>query len=645
MAKYRDFLYGTDTYGERVRSEVALSAVNLGNWVAADGTRLARFRISMGQLAEEYPTGTRIALLRSSSWYPDVPGKNIVVPEPVGYIPNSPTVLYSGEVIETDVGKTITGGYRVMTEASTAPVPINSVLYLRLFVQEPGYVDDDGNQVYLPWDIRGSEFCVMAGMYGGERAAVESLPTTFYTGGDPFGFVDPDSVTYKFMSTLGLLADTISTDGSLMIDIPTRLHPSVVIPHLLAFGLTKEERQVFSDAVLSGRLKRLLFAYRQLQASRGTVDALVTLSRIISGYDVDVPKVVENSLTTLGDAYPRGVSMDCFGVSVASGFTVSDGVHWSAACSLPYSTTPTDPPPWGDEWVTYSAVDYFHDAWEAYPNAADVWLERWDQLDLPSTAQRPPIPLTSAPELTDQNEYVQHIEWCHALTFEAAGEGWVGTRSVAGVPVADYCSPIRGGETFRLRTWAWAPQASSADVEIMFLGADGTVIDTARTGSVLTVGETTLVSGTGVAPGDARWVAWRLHADCATAGVVYFSATELRDMQVDLFADVPAVERELWELPYRNPRSVIVGVHSPRVLDSSIQAVIVNDPDAQVEDVEVLMEAVPQAVTGAARALDILTVDKLSRVVPDYLPHSVSCRVLAGFDREYQYRYPEDSGS
>lgn len=644
MAKYDDFLYGTDTYGERVRNDGELRVVNLGSWVRQDGVRLARFRVSMRDIAEDYPVGSRIVVMRGSSWYPDVPGFNQPVPDPFGYITDSLTVLYSGEVLAGVNGAppTITGGYRVINESMTGPVPINSVLYVRMFVQEPGPTDEDGEPVYLPWDIRGSAFCVMAGMYGGERAAVTSLPVTYYTGGDPYGFVDEESTTYKFMSVLGLAADTVSTDGSLMVDGPTRLHPNLVVPHLLSFGLTDAERQAFSDAVLSARLKRLLFVYRELQSSRGTSNALTTLSEVMAGYSVDVSTVVENSLTTLGDAYPRGVSLDCFGVSVASGFTVSGQAHWSAACSLPYSPVPTDPPPWGDEWVSYNAVDYFHDSWEQYPDAADVWIDRWDQLDLPGTALRPPVPLTEIPELTDQNQYVQHIEWAHALTFEEAGSGWVGTRSVGDVPVTAYCSPISGGETFRLRTWAWCESPAQASAEILFLDQDGAVIDVVNADVSLLAQVTTVVAASGTAHADARWVAWRLHATALTPGVIYFSATELRNLQEDLFSTVPSVERELWERPYRNPRSVVVAVHSPRVEDSSISSVIVEDLEAIVGDPVATMEATPQAVIGSVRALDVLTVDKLSRVIPDYLPHSVSCRVLAGFDREYLYRYPID---
>lgn len=694
MALFGNFLYATEYYGERTRGDVPLALRNTGYWQDPQGRIFAKFELQIGQLDDRYPVGSQVVIAKGTSWYPDLPGRYGSSPDPeAGWVANDNSVILSTTVIEVDGVKVLDGvsGATTLTERDMPPVPINSVMYVRVFVREPMGNDDKGNPVPKPWDIRGSVYAVMAGNYGGVGAAISALPPTLYSGGDPFAEPDPESVTAKFISTLGFLADSVYTDGSLMLDGPTRIHPSMVMPLLHSFGLTKEEKAAFTDPLFSARLKSLLFAYRRIQASRGTAAALGELVRVLSGYEVDLIPGVENMLATLGDSSPGGVQLTRSGRAWACGFDVKSDLKnpYAPVCTLPWAN---GTPSWGDLWVTEMKGE------TQAAGVVDVWLDRWDQLDIPNDAAIPPRVINPAGDPWLSSEpYEQHVDWVHALTFTAANQTTsIGTRrSSSGVPLTDYCEAIGVQRWVRFRLRAYAGSSAKVTPVIVFVGNTGNLISESLAAPVTVAKGWVTVSIDGMrTPPGTRYIGWRIDVTSTAPGTVYLGALELRDVTLigseasrgaimddaaDFDSDdvrfdqnnVAGVQLD-WLEPYRNPRSAIVAVHTPwtDLLNPGTGPVVVTDDkrsksfDALDIDIDgpsdtqfvfnydhdypntfdsmlIPYDGVSVEPLAAVIATDVLLMRRLQRLLSDYVPHSVTARLIASWDDEYVVRFPE----
>lgn len=643
MSKYGGVVYGSDTYGERVRGDLELKIQNTGYWT--EGGRLfAKFRINLGGALADYPPGSRVIIARGSSWYPDLPGKFGSLPAAdAGRVDNDVTTLFSGTL---DDDRRISGGWRTITERDVLPrVPINSVLYLRVFVQEPPVTSGE-DTVYLPWDVRGSAFAVMAGVYGGYDAAIGAVPLTHYTDGDPYGILDPNSVTAKFVASLGFLADSVFTDGALMVDGPSRLHPNMVWPLLAGFGMTTQERAAFSDSHLFGRLKNLLFAYRRMQASRGIAgndrDGLAELARALTGYDVTVLSTPENLLSTLGDSMPANLRRNSYGQMIGAGIEATGA--WGPVCVLPIPTGDVLPP-WGDLWVSLGVVDTWGDTWD--DGLGDVWLDDWNQLGLPAGVTRPGPPIAdSVDDPWFDDGYTRHTDWVHMLT----GPGSIGTRTTGtGLPETATCERIdrrdvwrdpdvdtyddNTGHSFRLRFRVIG--SGSVTPKIVFTDDDGAVTTYSGTAVSATSSWQDVVF-THALPFEPGWLSWRV--DKTGSGTAFIGAIELRRVGEDVTSDplLPSA----WLLPYRNPRSVVVGLHTRWINVDPVPSGF-DDTDVLVDDPGVLVSQYAGSAIGELIANDVLSARKLTEIMPDYLPHSVSARVLPAWTLEYQYRFPE----
>lgn len=659
MGRFGNFLYGADTYGERVRGDIPLELINTGYWQDPQGRIYARFylTVGIGSLDSRYPVGSQVVVVRGSSWYPEIPGKYGDPPDPSTGWDGMDNVLLSAEVIEVNGQKILSANSKTITDRDISPVPINSVMYVRVFVRESAGQDEDGNPIVLPWEIRGSVATVMAGYYGGIESSLAALPPTIYSGGDTFAQIDRDSVTAYFMGTLGFLADTIFTDGSLMIDVPSRLHPAVVLPMLRSLGLTKEEEAAFTDPLLSSRLKSLLFAYRRIQASRGTPAAIGELVRVLSGYEVDVLPRVENLLATLGDSSPGGVLITPEGKAWACGYEVSG--DYATACTLdPIG----DIPAWGDPWVTWMSGEREEDGYD------DVWLEDWDQLGLAVTAS---LPTTRAIDDDDDmfaEDYVQHVDWVHAFTFDQKNTASIGTKTVDGVVRTDYCEPIEEFSWFRLRFRVYAPDGVEVAPHLHFVLKDGSVVDVDSTQeSVAGNSWITVTTNSIFSPKDTQFIGWRIDLE-SSSGTAFIGAIELRDVTLvsesavrgvafdsadDDFDSVEVMfdqrnisgDETLWLLPYRNPRSVVVSVHTPWVdlPDNPDDRKFLMDSDApgSFDSTSIPMNGTSLDPLASVVATDALIVRRIERLLHDYVPHSVTARIIASWDEEYILRYPD----
>lgn len=714
MSIYRQLIYNTDTYGERIRTDIGISLVNTGSWEDRTGQMFARFKLRIGPMPSDLIPGSEIVVLRGSSWWPDIPDKG-AYDKVSGFPRTDPVLIYRGIVEATtsfsdDFSDDFAQGDisnvgvipdldRLLTEVDMAPVPINSVLYVRIFVREPPIVTPDGI-VALPWTVRGSAWEVMAGKYGGIKSAIDALPVTYYTDGDPYGVV-VENTTVKFVSAIGFLADQIFTDGALMIDTPARLHPNMVEPLLKAYGMTREERAAFNDPVLAARLKNMLYAYRRMQMSRGTEGALAELARVLTGYAAAVLPLPENIVASLGDSTPAGgIEFNLKYQAMGAGFEVV-GAHHSSVPTLVAEE-------WLDLWNSWALTNYWVDTWEE-EIGNDLWLDRWDQVDLPDIDADakylvlPGPPIIQDDEWQSESTYPQYVDWVHALTFDEfqAQDGYIGTRSdlIHRIPLTSCSEPIPGGGLYRLRLRAVSQHAPRVTLHVIFLGEDGSVVSDDYT-VPNDIGETwTELEHLVRAPDDARYVAWRLtvnaftretmndavitvdSTDSAVDGdfsevvmmddllvtmnddatpldgsppIVFFGAIELRqvgspgteltttdpDTQVVTPFEIPS-----WCIPYRNPRSVVLAMHTPWIIIDPNSGLTMDSADVEMDTSSVKMNQGLSSPEQAIELSDRLAVDKVRELMNDHLPHTVSARIIAGWDEEYQLRYPQTSAA
>lgn len=718
--------------GARIKV-VATGSEDDGNVVSSS----FRIRTSFVQSLRLLPDETRLVLMRGSIWFPDIPGRGAPpAPHTVGKIIGDPVYLASTVFRDGDIEHDV--GY--ITHMDTAPVPMNSVLYVRCFICRPGG----------EWEVYGAGWGVMPGYYGGESAARDALPVTFYTGGDPYGYIDPASPTAVFASAPGFLSDLITTDGSLMTEGPERLHPAMVLPMLKGLGTTQEEVSALLDPVLSGRAKNLLYATRNLQMATGTAASVAELCRVLTGYPAEVVLPVENLLATLGDSSPRGVELDAVGDSVGNGFTVVG--DW-----FPYDTATTD---MGDEhfpdyWYAPLNTDMWlgttghtpdpDGSWEEKQGVrspwmdteADLWLPRWDQVpiegdsDLLGTvngqltqvglcSELPHCPVTPWDDWAERSYgYETLVDVVHGFNFDTVNNrpATIQSKRTSTANMEPLTTP---GGYYRLRLKVSATLTSEnikVHPRLVFLDEAGNLLRryplAATDGASLDPGVAVLPDpGDAVsplvwtkvesplfrAPDKAAYIGWEV--ECRGTGTVFLGAIELRDL-TPFYTSDPRHEfdgtatmdqrDDLWDdnwpttwngitfdatsdqnldenlaQVYHNPRSVLIVLHSPPVKDELLPAnnkfndtaIAFNAGEtgfnedvggsyvpSSFDSTKIMMDAVvplnqtDDPVFAPVTAADGRALEALRHLIPDYLPHSVTHRVLPSWEGEYLKRF------
>lgn len=355
--RYLNFLYGTDTYGVRVRGDITLKAV------AVDYDKVL---VTVGSIPSEFPYGSRIYLARTSGYWPAVPasgplgafnddtlfsGTEYIVGfdslGPPSVFPTTYTDNYLSKFkdyysplqqTEADVRTTIVGfdGYTEIPRYFIDTVTPGTVTYYRVYVSEPlGVTNPDlaDNEDHIlkllqeredslspgsgllyrwsPWEVRGQTYVVAPNRFGGEQTVIDSYPVGLMTGGDVYGVVDKESTQYQFLCHLGFLADQVSTDGSLIVDQIDFLHPNMVRPLLYGFGITESEYAnvngyyaTWNAVNESPYLKNLLFSYRDLVLRKGSPAGVTDYYEKafgMSGLGISIP---ENLVLSVIDSSP-----------------------------------------------------------------------------------------------------------------------------------------------------------------------------------------------------------------------------------------------------------------------------------------------------------------------------------------------------
>lgn len=353
MSRYLNTVYGTDTYGIRIRSEIPIKATCVD---------YGRIRVDFGPVPEaDFPTGTRVVISRSTFYWPRPPLAKgtteggvgtIIDPDEfnteagtdysdISYLPAGSFSSPFGNPFQLNSDDTVfyggTVGYDTIPAALWDSVPGDSVVYYRVYVTEPMMIDDsvdippvfqdhldylissgqvpeetDIDGMWSPWEVRGQAYAVSVGRHGGEEFAIDAFPNGIMTGGDVYGVPDTTSTHYQFCATLGWLSDIVATDGLLISDRPELSHPNMVKPLLEAFGLLEDEDTAINAQFAtwnrefeSPRMKALSYAYRDLTLRKGTQDAVGDYMWLAYGLKSARLTQPENMVLTVTDASPR----------------------------------------------------------------------------------------------------------------------------------------------------------------------------------------------------------------------------------------------------------------------------------------------------------------------------------------------------
>ena len=711
MGLYAQFQYtsGTepghgDTYGARIRGDIPISIVNNG-YTSVSGALHAKVQISVGPFPSNFRAGSKVIAIASNTYYPGTPEQSGLSIN--GILQSSETlpdnVLFAGYVndgvstatfdpfgerwddywVEAGTQRLIYPGWsKVFFEDALFPIEPKSVLYIRVYVTEP-YLGEEGLSYVLPWDIRGSAWATMSGDFGSTHAAWLSLPVTHYTGGDVHAPIPMDigntrepsiatGITGSLMAALGFLADTIQTDGALIVDSTDMIHPNMVMPLLRSFGISELETAALKDKYIASRTKNFLKSYRSFQIAKGRGTTVEGYAKALTGYDIEMGGM-ENLLMTQQDAAPYDpVKVDFSGHVFESGLMVSKAslgrISTAAGMENQYADEyeATD---WSNSWEDVWTED--HDVWN------DGWTG-WDDLvsDLTRTSSVITSPLEGMTYWLSDDIYDQRVDWCWTvrpnwLPGDTSSSAWIGSYQNTDTEVATgladqwkYLQPLYrhagegpfnysyndafhpGIETgdmglcrFRARIILLQGGVSEeVTASLVFVDADGVTLTTAAAPVTAVVNSSTYttVETSIQAPEDAAYIGWRISFPTSANDRVFaIGAPELRDF---------GVRDSLTRLSddiYRNPRSVVLAIHSGYTAGGTTSGTEMDDDAALYDDGSALMSAASYEASVTLSAANAVAFDKVRRLVGDYLPHSVTLRLVTGADAEYAYLFPD----
>ena len=702
MGLYAQFQYTSgaepghgDTYGARIRGDIPISIVNNG-YTSVSGALHAKVQISVGPFPSGFRAGSKVIAIASSTYYPGTPEQSGIQVDNIlqssEELPDN--VLFAGYVDDggdvwtdywTEVGtqRLIYPGWsKVYFEDALFPLEPKSVLYIRVYVTEP-YLGEEGLSYVLPWDIRGSAWATMSGDFGSTHAAWLSLPVTHYTGGDVHAPIPMDigntrepsiatGITGSLMAALGFLADTIQTDGALIVDSTDMIHPNMVMPLLRSFGISELETAALKDKYIASRTKNFLKSYRSFQIAKGRGTTVEGYAKALTGYDIEMGGM-ENLLMTQQDAAPYDpVKVDFSGHVFESGLMVSKAslgrISTAAGMENQYADEyeATD---WSNSWEDVWTED--HDVWN------DGWTG-WDDLvsDLTRTSSVITSPLEGMTYWLSDDIYDQRVDWCWTvrpnwLPGDTSSSAWIGSYQNTDTEVATgladqwkYLQPLYrhagegpfnysyndafhpGIETgdmglcrFRARIILLQGGVSEeVTASLVFVDADGVTLTTAAAPVTAVVNSSTYttVETSIQAPEDAAYIGWRISFPTSANDRVFaIGAPELRDF---------GVRDSLTRLSddiYRNPRSVVLAIHSGYTAGGTTSGTEMDDDAALYDDGSALMSAASYEASVTLSAANAVAFDKVRRLVGDYLPHSVTLRLVTGADAEYAYLFPD----
>lgn len=408
MSRYLNTVYGTDTYGIRVRTEIPMVATCFD---------YEKIRLDFGPFVQsEFHTGSRLVIAKSTFYWPQPPAakgppdgsmSTIIDPDVFGddseAYPADLSLLPPGD-FSTSFGASFQGNFdsSVLFSASIGYDDIpsvffdhaaqGSVVYYRAYVTEPltvspedipqvfqdhmdylvasGQVADASeiSGIWSPWEVRGQTYAVSIKDFGGRSVAIDAFPNGLLTNGDVYGIADEESTQYQFLTSLGWLSDIVSTDGSLISDRPELSHPKMVRPLLRAFGMLPDEDAsvnaqfaTWNQSFDSPRLKNLLYSYRDLTLRKGTGESATDYLGTAYGLRGTAISIPENLVLSTTDASPLEVT-DATQVTLNIGSGSKTYAASPAGHILPNSSVTVTGATWTRQPV-YEGSSFAHGMW------------------------------------------------------------------------------------------------------------------------------------------------------------------------------------------------------------------------------------------------------------------------------------------
>jgi hypothetical protein len=612
MAKYQDFGYGEDVYGDRVRPEVAVKITNLG--YDPEGLNGADVLVQVGPISWDYPGNSRVVVLKSSTYFPPNPDRFAHWTDEGGDL----KLVFEDRtpvLVDEELPSGRTFSFR-SGDASLGPVAPGTVLYLSVYVSEPLLDPATGDFVkWLPWDYRGRGWKVIPGNYGGIINGMDALPRGVMTGGMIYGehMMNPQT---SFMADVGYVLDTIITDGELMVDTPERIHPNMVLPLLRSFGMGPTEEAFFTDRVVSHRLKHILANYRQITMAKGSYAGLERYVETVTGFPTQVVGPL-NLLLDRSDTCPDN-PWNIPSNTPADEYSVSaEGGEWTSIPCVGYEEN------FQSQWPINRLHEWV-DVWEDVYDGEGVWFDEWDSFDsspaMGVLLNPPLIPGVDDP-WWDSRFPSPAVGWVHRLQPRSGETLRFGSKKINGQFVPEFAAKATPGQLyqFRFRYYASAPCTISADIGFLDdqgdpLYSENLAVDTVHDG----LWDGALFEPV-LAPAGSRYVVW--------------SVNVTGDAVVSLGCISLSTGRPY---AFRDPRSVAV------VMDTGVSTlvsgmVVMDDTTAVMDDPNVTMEARERDPSGESSldSFERVLIAKLYGTLPAYLPSGVGAQMITSDDPEF----------
>lgn len=631
MGKYQDFLYGEDTYGDRVRTEIPIRFQNLGYYIDGVGVERADVRLIVGPIPWDYAnlneeTGqlenaqAQIAIVKGNIYYPPDPDRMKVDGE---YADQAPLLLSdlkwenSSTPEDPNAGTWVPWSHSRMGQTfifssrseDFGLVRPGTVLYIRVFVREKH------PEITLPWDLRGEQFNVVPGNYGGIAGGMDALPRGVMTEGMVYG-EHWDNGNAAFMGDLGYVLDTVTTDGELMIQDPEFIHPNMVLPMLRSFGMDPIEEGFFTDRSVSHRLKHILAHYRQITMAKGTMLGLSEYVQAVTGLPCRVAGPLnylldrnatcpDNYLSWPGRYYSDMYTIDCTAKAwLPQPTTYIKASERTRLANLPNSNRLHR---WHNTWV---------DTWDGEPYLwGDVSGTRL------GTVFPPPFwPNDLDDSFVDVDFPDPAIGWVHQ--FDVTATSRFGTKKLPGGSdwSLAHCMTLEDQRVYYMRFKVIGTGVTFTPT-MFWLDKDGELL---RRDDFSTYPGTTTWSTVGplsaTAPSGTKYMAWEVML--GGNGVGALGAYSVTDY-------IPAA--------FRDPRSIAVLLDTGEAATVLEQGTTMEDSIATMEDLSAEMEdsSIFDVTATSLDSWERVLISKLYGTLERYVPSGVQVFLLTPDDSEF----------
>jgi hypothetical protein len=627
MGKYLDFAYREDTYGKRSRDAIAVKITDLGYETNDVGDAVPNIEVTVGPMSWEplnfecpvceapakvqcvglpspafHPTRIRavkVAVMRSFMYFPANPDRLELEQQSHGNDPTADFLLSPDEQLSGAM-LTFRSGLDPL-----GPVPPGSILYITVYVAEQFYDAGIGQNIWLPWDLRGKAYAVIPNNYGGTQAAIDAMPRGVMTGGQIYGehVMNPQTL---FMKTMGYVLDTVISDGELMVGPVVDLHPNMVLPLLRGFGMEYDEESLLADRTVAHRVKHVLARYNEISMMKGTELGLTRYVEAVTGLPSQVVGPV-NLILDRADTCPDDPKLFVntagdVDLNVGVGGTAMAAGSRAAAAPLKWNGIPSigcvDGYTGGVTLVRRPVSPFRED---------DTTVDPWYDAKSPEPATR----------------------WVHRFIY-------AGTMTYGPPLDSAYCPLVTPGSiyTFRFRFYP-EPSPIIVKATLTFLDRNGVqmtgpgaqVILSSRISTFPNAWNDYAPPESALAPEGAKFLHWQISFGNATT---FPAAGTGPDFTVRLGALQLATGKPRL---YRDPRAMAL------ILDTGpgVTAVgtVMDDVTATINDATATMNDGVITGGGSTDSFERVLIAKMKAVLPHYLPAGVGIEIFTPDDVEY----------